>query len=309
MRSFSSGSFGRSNDPWFRVGEVGVTTTIALTAMGIFSIFVYVAEGGTRALSKYFWLIPTGTDGSAGPAVAEGGVWRLFTWPLFLEPGARVFFAAILIAIFYMLGSQVEEVMGRIRYARFLVFIIVLPGIAVTVLDFGLGISGAAGGLRFPELAVLVAFALIYPEARFFFGIPAWGLALGIIVIEALQTTADRNWFGLLLGTFVVGLATLLVRAMGLAESASWIPRIPLPASLGGAPQQGGQAPRRSKPSRARRKSNLQAVAPDPVQDDLADMEIDSLLDQVANEGLDSLTKAQRKRLEEHSKRMRKRKD
>ena len=64
---------------------------------------------------------------------------------------------------------------------------------------------------------------------------------------------------------------------------------------------------RESRPSRARRKSNLKSVAPDPVQSDLADMEIDALLDQVANEGLDSLTKAQRKRLEDHSKRLRKR--
>ena len=38
------------------------------------------------------------------------------------------------------------------------------------------------------------------------------------------------------------------------------------------------------------------------------DMEIDALLDQVAERGLDSLTKDQRKRLEEHSKRLRKRK-
>ncbi len=308
MRSFSSGSFGRSNDPWFRAGEVGVTTTIALTAMGVFSIFVYVAEGSSRAVSKYFWLTPRGFSSILGPSVTEGGVWRLFTWPLFLDDQTRVLNAVILIAIFYMLGSRVEEVMGRIRYTRFIVFIVVLPAIAVTILDVGLGITGVAGGLRSPELAILIAFALIYPEARFFFGIPAWAMALGIIVIELLQTMADRNWFGLLLGAFVVGLAGLLIRAMGLAESAGWIPRIPLPASLGGAPQRGGQ-PRRSRPSRARRKTNLQSVAPDPVQDDLAEMEIDSLLDQVANEGLDSLTKAQRKRLEEHSKRMRKRKD
>jgi len=308
MRSFSSGSFGRSNDPWFRVGDVGVTTTIALTAMGVFSVFVYVAEGSSRALSKYFWLTPRGFSDLLGPSVAEGGVWRLFTWPLFLDNQTRVLNAVILIAIFYMLGSRVEEVMGRIRYTRFILFIIVLPAVAVTALDLGLGITGVAGGLRFPELAVLIAFALIYPEARFFFGIPAWAIAIGIIVIELLQTTADRNWFGLLLGTFVVVLAGLLVRAMGLAESAAWIPRIPLPASLGGAPQRGGGT-RGARPSRARRKSNLTSVAPDPLQDDLADMEIDSLLDQVANDGLDSLTKAQRKRLEEHSKRMRKRKD
>ncbi len=118
MRSFSSGSFGRSNDPWFRVGDVGVTTTIALTAMGVFSIFVYVAEGSSRALSKYFWLTPRGISSVFGPSVSEGGVWRLFTWPLFLDNQTRVLNAVILIAIFYMLGSRVEEVMGRIRFTR-----------------------------------------------------------------------------------------------------------------------------------------------------------------------------------------------
>ncbi len=304
MRSFSSGSFGSGEDPWFRVGDVKVTTTVAVTAISAFSILVYVAEGNGRPLSKYFWLTPAGSGEAFGPSVSEGGIWRLVTWPLFHEP-TRVLSAVILTVIFYMLGSQVEATMGRIRYTRFLGLLVLIPAIAVTVIDVALGIQGLAGGLRFPELAVLVAFALLYPDARFFFGIPAWVIAAGVVAIEALQTVADRNWFGLLLGTFVVGLALLLVRAMGFAEEADWIPRMPLPAMLGGP---AGPSQTQSKPRR-KRSSNLRAVANDPIQDNLADMEVDALLDQVAREGIDSLSKAQRKKLEEHSKRLRKRDD
>ena len=305
MRSFSDG-FGRNNDPWFRVGDVGITTTIALTAIGAFSVFVYVIEGNARSLSKYFWLTPRGFSSALGPSVTEGGLWRLVTWPLFLENGSRIFFSVILIAIFYMLGSRVEEVMGKYRYLRFMATLIVLPAVVVVALDYVFGISGVVGGLRFPELAVLVAFALIYPEARFFFGLPAWGIAAFIVVIEALQTMADRNWFGLILGSLLVGLALLLVRSMGLAESAGWIPKLALP---GGFSSNSPGPTTRTKPSRKRRRKTNLSVAPDPIESDLADMEIDALLDQVATEGLDSLTKAQRKRLEEHSKRLRKRKD
>ena len=60
---------------------------------------------------------------------------------------------------------------------------------------------------------------------------------------------------------------------------------------------------------RPRDRRQLPTRPTSPPQYPLADMEIDSLLDQVAEQGLDSLTKDQRKRLEEHSKRLRKRRD
>ena len=169
---------------------------------------------------------------------------------------------------------------------------------------------GLVGGLRFIELGVLVAFALAFPGAMFFFGIPARFLAIGIVVIEFIQTIVDRNWYGLTFGFLLVATALLATRSFGHAPEDEWIPMIPLPAALGGtaAPKQKKSGPNLSRPSRKRKKGNLSVVSSaSPVQDDLNDMEIDALLDQVANEGLDSLTKDQRKRLEQHSKRLRKR--
>lgn len=295
MRSFGSGSFGRSADPWFRVGNIDVSTTVAVVGFGIFSLFVWLIEGPTRSISVNFWLTP---------AVQDGEIWRIFTWPFFIEPGARVFWTVILYAIFFLLGSQLEARMGRRPYTIFLAALTVGAGVIMTFIQFITSIGGGAGGLRYIELCVLVGFALSWPEARFWPGIPAWGIAAGIVAIDLLQSLADRDDFAIIMLLVIIGIALLLLRGMGFAEGSDWIPRVPLPAGLAADVP---RSARPSKPSRARKKSNLRSVAPDPVHNDLADMEIDALLDQVANEGLDSLTKAQRKRLEDHSKRLRKR--
>ncbi len=313
MRSFSAGNFGNTDDPWFRVGNINVTTTIAFVGIGIVGLLVWMIEGPSRSISQNFWLFGEAFRGFEGVGTAGGGqIWRIFTWPMFHEAGARVFWVILMFAIFFMLGSQLEAKMGRKVYTSFIATLIVVPSILVTLIQIGVPMQGAVGGLRFVELGVLIGFGLAFPEAVFFFGIPARFLAAGIVVIEFIQTVADRNTLGLVFGFLLVATALLAIRAFGHAPDDQWIPLIPVPANLGGtaapkaAKKSGG--PNLSRPSRKRAKSNLSVVPPtDPVQDDLNDMEIDSLLDQVANEGLDSLTKDQRKRLEQHSKRLRKR--
>lgn len=297
MRSFGSSSFGRSPDPWFRVGNIDVSTTIAVIGFGVFSLFIWLIEGPTRSISVNFWLTS---------AVQDGEVWRIFTWPFFIEPGASVFWTILLYAIFYLLGSQLEARMGRRPYTIFLAALTIGAGVFMSVFQLITNISGGAGGLRYLELCVLVGFALAWPDARFWPGIPAWAIAAGIVAIDLLQSLADRDNYSIVMLLVIIGLALVLLRGMGFAEGQAWIPRVRLPTAFGADVP---RSRREGRPSRARRKSNLKPVAPDPVQSDLADMEIDALLDQVANEGLDSLTKAQRKRLEDHSKRLRKRKD
>ncbi len=310
MRSFSSGSFGNTDDPWFRVGNINVTTTVAVVGIGILGLLVLIIEGTQRSISTRFWLFGESFRGFDGGTVGGGQVWRLFTWPLFPE-GSRVFFILILFVIFFMLGTQLEAKMGRKPYTIFIGLLVLLPGVLITLIQFAIPMTGLVGGIRFIELGVLVGFALAFPDAQFFFGIPARLLAGGIVVIEFIQTLVDRNTYGLVFGFLVVATALLATRSFGHAPDDEWIPMIPLPAALGGTSgpkKTKSSGPNLSRPSRKRGKSNLSVVPPaNPVQDDLNDMEIDSLLDQVANEGLDSLTKDQRKRLEQHSKRLRKR--
>jgi hypothetical protein len=308
MDRFSPGRFG-DEDPWFKIGNFGITTTIAVAGLAVISMFVWAAEGPGGFVFRNMALLAR----DFGGGVLSGEVWRLVTWPIPNEPG---FFPLLLVVIFYLLGSQLETAMGRVPFTMFLGALVIIPALIVTVLELVTGIDGGASGLRFVELGVLVAFAARNPKALFWPGIPAWIIAGGIIVIETLQLvgtrTSESSQYSLVLLYSMVAVSLLGIRALGHADELGWIPKIPLPgtlgaglgvASFGG----GGSAPTRTKTKRGR-KSKLRPV-PDPVDDALADAEIDSLLDQVASQGLDSLTSKQRKQLEAHSKRMRKRND
>ncbi len=308
MRSFNAGGFGNSDNPWFRVGNIDITTTIAVLGLGVLSMFIWALEGPGRSISKYLWLVSRDGGEFTGGSVLGGQIWRLITWPI---PNAPDFWTLILFAVFYMLGSQLEALMGRRLYTIFLVSLAVIPAVLLTILELISGIDGFAAGLRFVELGVLIGFAAHFPTARFWPGIPAWGIAIGIVILDILQTVGNRDNYSLALLFFTVAIALFGIRALGFAEELHWLPKLALPAAVSGTattaktPRSG---PNMSRPSRKRGKRNLKVVPPvDPRQSDLDDMEIDALLDQVANEGLDSLTKDQRKRLELHSKRLRKR--
>jgi hypothetical protein len=160
------------------------------------------------------------------------------------------------------------------------------------------------------ELGVLVGFGLRMPDARFWPGIPAWGIAAGIVVINMVQYLGVRDNFSMLFLATTVVVALIGLRSLGFAEHADWVPRVPLPASGGGAPK---QSKSRSTSKRKRRsRANLKvAQAPNAVAPPrreltkLEEAEMDSILDQVSERGMESLTPQQRKRLEDHSKRLR----
>lgn len=302
MRSFNMGGFGQSGDPWFRVGNVDVNTTIFVVGLGVLSIFVWAIEGPTHPLLGQLWFLPSD--------VANGQVWRLITWPIPNDPDI---WTLLLLAIFFMLGSQLEAAMGRQRFAAYLVVLTVVPSVIATLYYLATDNNGLVLGLRFLELGVLVGFALRAPNARFWPGIPAWGIAAGIVVLDLLQYVGARGQtLSILFLLTAVATSLVMVRSFGLAEEADWIPKVPLPASLGGDPYRKS----RSTSKRKRRGRGNLSVAPAPSPgaasqrrplSRLEEAEIDAILDQVSERGMDSLTPAQRKRLEEHSKRLRRR--
>ena len=79
---------------------------------------------------------------------AEGQIWRLVTWPLPTEPSL---WTLLLVAVFWMLGSQLEALMGRMRFTFFLLVLTVVPALVMTALEFT-DIFGFAYGLRYVEL-------------------------------------------------------------------------------------------------------------------------------------------------------------
>jgi len=298
------GRFGSSDDPWFRVGNVDVNTTTFVVGMGVLSVLVWAVEGPSHPLLSKLVLVPS--------SVLDGQVWRLVTWPI--ANGLDSIWTLLLFFVFFMIGSQLEAAMGRRLFTTYLVLLTIIPAVVVLLFHLLTNTNGGVGGLRMLELGVLVGFALRMPNARFWPGIPAWGIAGGIVVINMLQYLGNRDNFSMLFLATTVVVALIGLRSLGFAAEADWVPMVPLPVSGTGAPK---QARGQSTSKRKRRGRAKLSVAPAPNAitaprkelTRLEEAEMDAILDQVSEHGMDSLTPQQRQRLEEHSKRLRRRGD
>ncbi|MCY4271741.1 MAG: rhomboid family intramembrane serine protease [bacterium] len=287
--------FGYSDDPWFRIGGFPVSTTAFVVGLGVVSMIIWGVEGRFGPIFRELVLV---SESYSLGSVQEGDVWRLITWPIPNEPD---FWTIILFAIFYMLGSQLESLLGRWRFAFFLVCLTLVPSVIVTAVEAAAGIDGYAAGLRMVEVGVLVAFAAQYAQARFWPGIPGWVIAVVVVGLDTLQALGNRDEYSLIVLACTVSVALLGIRAFGYATNLTWIPKLSLAPS---SRQSSARADRAKSRRRSRSRDYLRAV---PTRDESVSPEIDALLDQVASQGLDSLTRKQRKQLEAHARRLRRR--
>ena len=280
--NFSSPQRRGPSDPWFRVGQVEVTTTVFVTALGVLSMFVYAAS---PALFEPLYLTTE--------RVRSLQLWRLVTWPIANAPSLS---AVITLAVFWYFGRSLEQMFGRIRFTYFLLAIAIIPAAILALLSFvSPSLRVAAVGLSLIELGVFVAYVAEQPNARFFFGIKAWVIAVVIVGIQVLQLIGNRDSGALLLLLFILAMSLLLTRAYGFAADQAWIPKLALPTktrklkSVKGSPVVRGPW----------------GESGVPVNDMASQAEMDRLLDKIAASGMDSLTAEEKRRLKAHSKRLR----
>lgn len=284
--NFSKPSRRGPNDPWFRIGAVDVDSSLLVAAVIFITIIV---DAFARSLLSKLVLWPAD--------VRSGKIWQLLSWPFpnagSAVPGQRVLWAIIMVAAFWYFGRRLEEELGRVRFLAFLGILTVVPAAI-----FSLAFSFPVAGFRWIELAVFVCFAIQYPRMPFFFGIPAFVVAGVIVFADALQFLGDGliEYIWLLFISLIV--AVLALRAFGLAENLAWVPKIKLPKRGGGG---GGRKKRKGG-------ANLSVVprpSAAPPRAPVMSAEIDSLLDKISEHGIESLTPAERARLEEHSRKLR----
>lgn len=297
--------FAESNDPWFRIRNFDVTTTAAVVGVGFLSMLLYALEGASRPISSWFGLVPS--------AVAEGQVWRLFTWPIFNAPG---FFVVIMLAVLYMLGMQLEALMGKRDFAVLIVLLIIIPAVAAVIGYVLFGWEFREDGLRMVELGVLVSFCAQFNRAKFFNLIPAPFLAGAIVTLQVLGSLGARAFGPLLMLVVTCAVALIGLRSLGHASDLEWIPSLGDSRSArpkrAAATSSSGPSRRPSRPSRPRRSrsgAKLEVVpSPPPMPSAVSpenNADIDSLLDKIAEFGMGSLSPSERVRLEQHSDRMR----
>lgn len=268
------------DDPWFRVGTLDVTTSVLVPALCVISMFVWAASP-TFLEPLVLWAAD----------VRGGQIWRLLTWPLAIKPDI---WTALTIAMLWYFGRELERMMGRTRYLWLLVLLAIVPGLAATLLDVNMA------GIRGVEIAVFCVFAAELPDIRFFGGIPAWVFAAVIVGIEMLNLIGLRQEEQILILLVSLATAAVTARSFGLLSRYAWIPHLPS----------------RGDRTRAKRKRSGRTVVAGPWTGTLESSaglspaehaELDALLDKTSATGLDSLSKAEKARLNELSKKLRQR--
>ena len=289
------------NDPWFRIGTLDVTTTVLVILLCVASMFVWALEGPPHEILGKLILVPD--------LVLEGQVWRIATWPIPNEPDIWL---VIMLAVFWYFGTEVERLLGRVRFAVFLGLVTVIAGVVGTLIDL------PQYGIRPIELCVFLLFVAEYPFVRFFFGIPGWVIGAVILGIEILQLLGERNEKGIIFLFVALAVAAVAARSMGLLGNYPWVPALP----IGAASPSKRTKRSKSKQSRPRRSGPGEVVAgpwtaprggptgtlpqPPPTSQATTDQaELDAILDKISQYGMDGLSGAEKNRLNELSKRMR----
>ena len=216
------------------------------------------------------------------------------------SPGRSRTWPVISIALFYVFGRDLERQLGRVRFMWFLSILTLVPGM------IAIGLQLDVGGIELIEFALFGIFVMLNPTARSFFNIPLWVLGAVFLGLEVLQFLEARAWDQLLFIALLSATALLCMGAFGLSENYPWIPKIPLPQFITKDPYQQANR-RRTRTNKAARRSGPKVV---PIRgtahlDQASQADMDMLLDKINEGGVNSLTLAERRRLDEHSRRLR----
>jgi membrane associated rhomboid family serine protease len=259
---------------WFKVGTVQVTTTVLITALSALSLFVFAAD---PALLRFIELDTT--------ALTSLQLWRLLTWPALNAPGAGLLVNVLInLLMFFLFGRELEAALGRKRFLWFVLILTVVPALATTALVIALNQPFATGGILVLATGIIGAFVATNPTARSFFDIPLWVFFVVIMVINLLYYTGVRDWGDVLFLMITVAVGLMLTRSFGISRLA-WIPAIPLPARVTGDHTN-------TEHKKQKRANHLKVVQTTTL---------DSLLDKISQQGMDSLTAQERRQLDELS--------
>lgn len=275
----------RQRDGWFRIGSVDVTTTALLVGLNVLSFFWYAIDSVSQKNLIF-----------SGFLVRDGDFWRVVTWPMYAEPTV---WAAITMVFFWFVGHMVEERIGRKRFTILITVMIVVPAILVTFLQ--LEPDKGIAGLNLLALALLVVYALDNPTATAWFGIPIWIFAAVYVGIMVLQYIGDSMWESLVMGIAVIMMALGGARQFGMLDDFEFIPRV------------GGGGSKPAKASRSKSKSKGSSKGGDvvagpwapPAHSPIEELELNQLLDKISSQGMDALSRTEKARLNELSKKLR----
>lgn len=306
------------NGPWFRLGQLEVTTTVLFLLLWVVSVLIFVASPAAAEQLAFV------ADG-----VLAGELWRIVTWPLALPQ--FTLFTIINAAVFWLFATDLERSLGRNGMAVLLGSSIVVIGLFATLFGGLVDRAAVLFGFDLLSLTVVLLFIAERPTARFFFNIPAWAIGAVIVALEVVNDLAGREWARLLTVIAAAAVIAVIAKSLGWLSDYDKIPELRRPRR-----ERKPKAPKAPKgPSRSAKrraaKSGLSEVpdappaaftpppraAPRPGQRPGAaanvpsadDVALDLLLDKISDGGMASLTPQERQELDEIQARRRKRRE
>ena len=266
-------------EPLFHLGEFPVrfiTLLVALHSASMVVVTLLLASGHGALVDSLTY---------ASAAVAGGQVWRLFSYAF--VSGPSVWFLLEMLMLWYF-GREVERGLGWKRFAILYAGLILLGPLLLQGFGYA-GMPQTFAGAQEVNFAVFAAFTAMHPQARFFFGMAARWVFLGLLAISSLQLLADHQSTRVVVLLASCLLAVTLMRRAGFDEpllglSFRWRP----PSVFRPKPRfsvvRGGEQP--APASRA-------VQTPDP------EAEMDRLLEKISRKGIASLSDSERASLEQ----------
>ncbi|PQO43656.1 rhomboid family intramembrane serine protease [Blastopirellula marina] len=217
--------------------------------------------------------------------------WRFLTYG-FLHSPTDIWHIIGNMFVLWMFGRQIEERYGSAEFLRIYLLSIVLGGVFWSAISMATGANGTVVGASGAVTTVLILFICNYPKVTIYFNllfpIPAWVLGvilIGMNLLGAFASQYSNVAFTVHLAGAALGLAYFFGR-----WNFGWL-------TFGGLPDRLRKA--------MKRKPNLKVHLP-PEEDPYGDSndEAERILDKIRDQGIASLTAAEKRKLEAYSRRM-----
>lgn len=158
-------------------------------------------------------------------AILHGQVWRIITFIIQPPDSSSLFWSVIMLYIYYLIGSQLERVMGTFKFNSY-IFLGVILHVAAALIAYAItGISYPIG-TSYLYLSFFFIYAMAFPNAQFllFFLLPIKGKWIAILdgfyfvwaIIQAFlpQYGGQGGVYGLYYGAAGIAAAVSLLNAL-----------------------------------------------------------------------------------------------
>ena len=273
-------------EPLFHLGEFPVrliTLLVALHSAAMVAVSILLATGHGVLIDLLAY---------SSVAVSHGQVWRLVTYAFVTVPS--VWFLLEMLMLWYF-GKEVENGLGWKRFAILYAGLILIGPMILQAYGYA-GRAQTYSGAQEINFAVFAAFTAMHPGARFFFGVAARWVFLGLLAISVLQLLADQQLAKIVVLVATSTLAVLLLRKAGFTEPLlesgfTWKLPWKKSASSGFSVQNGGL-------SASGRPPKIDPSTGSPRDSFNPEQQLDILLEKIARKGIGSLDESERAALE-----------